>query len=98
MGYGVQDCRGELVTPENYEVIRFALYRHLSLVSGYCRAWFAQEAFDFFTSPTPDELAIIDLQGMIYARDAFPLIVPGTQVVPFSRGYLQVTASDDSHR
>jgi len=91
MGYGVPDCRPELVEPRNYEAIKLALYRHLSRVSGYRRAWFGQEAFDFFTSPAPEELAIVDIRELIYAADCFPLIPEGTQSVPFSPGYMRVT-------
>ena len=91
MGYGVPDCRPELVEPMNYEAIKSALYGHLSLVSGYRRAWFASEAFDSFTSPTPEELAWIDYPEMIFASRAFPSIPTGTRVVQFSPGYLRVT-------
>lgn len=91
MGYGVQDCRPELVEPKNYEAIKSALYLHLSRVSGYRRAWFGQEAFDFFTSPTPNELAIVDIPELIYSRDSFPVIPEGTQSVLFSPGYMRVT-------
>jgi len=93
MGYGVPDCRHELVEPKNYTAIRLALYRHLSLVSGYRRAWFGSEALDSFTSATPEELAMIDLPETIYAIDAFPRIPEGMQVVPFSPGYLRVVGT-----
>jgi hypothetical protein len=91
MGYGVQDCRPELVEPKNCEAIKLALYLHLSRVSGYRRALFGQEAFDFFASATPDELAIVDIPDLIYASDSFPVLPEGTRSVPFSPGYMRVT-------
>jgi hypothetical protein len=94
MGYGVPNGRPELVEKENYAVVRQALYEHLSLGTGYRRALFGSEIFDFFTSSSPEELAVIDLPDMIYSTAAFPIPPSGVKVIPFCPGYLRVVAID----
>jgi hypothetical protein len=90
MGYGVEDCRPELVESANYETIKWALYDHLSLGSGYRRAYFGSESFDSFACPTPEELLWIDLPDMIFSTEAFPNAPASLMTVPFSPGYVRV--------
>ena len=80
-----KEHRPELCSSPFCEVIKQTLYHHLALVSDYRRALFGCEAFDFFTSPTPDELQYIDAPDMVFAEQNFPnpiLTKPTSQFCP----------------
>jgi hypothetical protein len=88
-GMGMATTRPELLSAEA-EIIS-ALYERLRMLSGFSRALFGGEAFDWLRGDTPEEDANVDCTNLIYREVEFSA-PPVRSLQRFSNGYVIVGA------
>lgn len=88
MGYATLPIsRPELMQAPNLKIIRVALNERLLALTGYRRARFGDEAWDFFVDSSPEEDDDIDYIHMVFSSKDFSQPPKGSTIAPFAEGY-----------